>query len=168
MTKTPQPAPERIVQADGHPLVVGVRPGQSELVPRTAASWAKTTGAGVYFGYADASRLSEEEFSDGRIRHVGLDPDADDSWQRTEEDLRKWLVGLEVDLPWHFRYLAGRADRALTHLARAVDACAIVVGAQRPGSVRLAMGRGLAQELARHQHRPVLTVPLEVVDWKSQ
>ena len=26
------------------------------------------------------------------------------------------------DLDWEFRYLAGRPDRALTHLARAVDA----------------------------------------------
>ena len=71
---------------------------------------------------------------------------------------------------WEFRYLAGRADRALTHLARAVDASAIVVGARRPTSgerLHEFFEGSIALHLTRHQHRPVLVVPLSVVDWKA-
>lgn len=169
MNSVPQPGVERIVPVPGHPLVVGVRPGQSELVARTAAAWALASGASLYFGYADPSRLAEAEFPDGQLRHVAIDPDADDDgWRQTEAELRDWLAGMDLEVAWEFRYLAGRADRALTHLARAVDACAIVVGARRPHSARFGLGRSLGQDLARHQHRPVLAVPLEIVDWKLQ
>jgi nucleotide-binding universal stress UspA family protein len=169
MHSVPQPAVERIVGVPGHPLVVGVRPGQSDIVAHTAAVWSQASGAILYFAYADPSRVAEEEFADGTLRHVGLDPDADDDgWHHTEQQLRDWLTGLNLGAAWEFRYLAGRPDRALTHLARAVDACAIVVGARRPHSSRFGLGRSLGQDLARHQHRPVLAVPLEVVDWKLQ
>lgn len=169
MREAPQPTPERIVPAPGHPLVVGIGPRKASLVALTAAEWAQATGAGLYFAYADASRVVEQEFADGTVRHVGLDPDGDDDgWVDTERDLRAWLTGLDLPVAWEFRYLAGRADRALTHLARAVDACAIVVGARRLHSARFGRGRSLGQDLARHQHRPVLAVPLEVVDWKLQ
>jgi nucleotide-binding universal stress UspA family protein len=169
MPQPPQPEVPRIVNAVGHPLVVAVRLGQSEVVSRTAATWAQATGAGLYFAYVDPSRITETEFADGRVRHVGIDPDsADEAWHETEQQLRDWLTGLDLPISWEFRYLAGRADRALTHLARAIDAAAIVVGAARPGSAKAALGRTLAQDLVRHQHRPVLAVPLEIVDWKSQ
>jgi hypothetical protein len=169
MSHVPQPAVERIVDVPGHPLVVGVRLGQSDLVARTAAVWTRASGARLFFAYADPSRISEEEFADGHVRHVGLDPDSDDDgWQRTEQQLRNWLTGLDLGVAWEFRYLAGRADRSLTHLARAVDASAIVVGARRPHSPQFGRGHTLGQELAKHQHRPVLVVPLEVVDWKLQ
>jgi nucleotide-binding universal stress UspA family protein len=169
MRQPPQPEVPRIVTAVDHPLVVGVHPQQSEIVPHTAATWAQATGSGLYFGYVDPSRITETEFPDGQVRHVGIDPDsADDSWRDTEQQLLDWLTGLKLPVPWEFRYLAGRADRALTHLARAVDAAAIVVGAAHPGSAKASLGRALAQELVRHQHRPVLSVPVEIVDWKSQ
>jgi hypothetical protein len=169
MHSVPQPTVERIVEVRGHPLVVGIRPGQSELVAHAAAVWAKASGANLYFAYADPSRMTEEEFADGHVRHIGLDPDGDDEgWKRTEQQLRDWLTGLNLGAPWEFRYLAGRADRSLTHLARTVDACAIVVGARAPHSGRFAPDRSLGQDLARHQHRPVLAVPLAVVDWKLQ
>ena len=167
MPQVPQPASERIVEVPGHPLVVGVRPGQADLVAQTAAAWARAAGSSLFFAYADASRVSEEEFADGHVRHVGLDPDSDDDgWRRTEQELRDWLAGLNLGVAWEFRYLAGRADRSLTHLARAVDASAIVVGARPPHSPHFGHGYSLGQDLARHQHRPVLAVPLEVVDWK--
>ena len=71
---------------------------------------------------------------------------------------------------WRFRYLAGRPDRALTHLARAVDAAVLVVGTHAPehgAKVREFLDGALALKLAQHQHRPVLAVPLSVVDWKA-
>lgn len=107
------------------------------------------------------------------MRHAEIDPDVvDDSWigrkQQIEESLSEVLG--HGGVPWELRYLAGRADRALTHLARAVDAAAFVVGTRAPGPgarLREVVDGSVAVRLARHQHRPVLVVPLSVVDWET-
>ena len=170
----PQPDPSRLTPFAGHAVVVGVEPGQPDLVAVTAAELAAGLGAKVYFAYADPGRLPERELPDGRVEHVDLNPDLfdDDTWRAREASLvaaiEAALVGREV--AWEFRYLAGRADRALTHLARAVDAAVIVVGAgRRGGGVRLQqlLQWPVGVHLANHQHRPVLVVPLAVVDWKT-
>ena len=172
--RVPQPSPERMAPVPGHPLVVGVVPGQPELVALTASAWSQALGGvPLYFGYADESRIVDEEYADGTVRHSDLDPDrADDVWLQRERDIRGFLGDVLVDHQgrWEFRYLAGRADRALTHLARAVDASAIIVGATRPSSterLREFMAGSLSLHLSRHQHRPVMVVPLSVVDWKA-
>jgi len=163
-----------MVPIPGHPLVVGIAPGQSELVIVTAAAWADALGGvPLHFAYVDATRVVDQEYADGTVRHSSLDPDlADDSWARVEQELRDHLTRLLADHqgPWDFRYLAGRPDRALTHLARAVEASAFVVGARRPSSterVREFLSGSVALHLSRHQHRPVLVVPVAVVDWKT-
>jgi nucleotide-binding universal stress UspA family protein len=163
-----------MVPVPGHPLVVGVVPGQAELVALTAAAWADALGdVPLYFGYVDRSRIVEEEFPDGTVRHAELDPDqADDSWQEREERIRAFLSRTLVDHrgPWEFRYLAGRPDRALTHLARSVEASAIIVGARHPSGaerVREFLAESVALHLSRHQHRPVIIVPVAIVDWKA-
>lgn len=170
----PQPSTQRMVPIPGHPLVVGVIPGQPELVALTAAAWSDALGGvPLFFGYADPSRMVEDELADGTVRTSDLEPDrVDDSWEQRDRDIRRFLAGTLADHqgPWEFRYLAGRADRALTHLARAVDASAIMVGAKHPSSterVREFLAGSVALRLARHQHRPVITVPLAVVDWKA-
>ena len=84
-------------------------------------------------------------------------------------DLTRTLSG--IDLDWDLRYLAGRTDQALTHLARAVDAAVIIVGSRAPyqgARMREFVEGSVAVHLAHHQHRPVLTVPLDVVDWKAR
>lgn len=158
----------------GHPIVVGIVPQQPELVALTAASWSRAAGGvTLYFAYVDPTRFTVEELPDGTVRHAEIDPDAvDDSWRRREQvietSLTQVLAGSGV--PWELRYLAGRPDRALTHLARAVDAAAIVVGTRAPGPgarLREAIGGSLAVRLSHHQHRPVLVVPLSVVDWAT-
>jgi hypothetical protein len=163
-----------MVPLRGHPLVVAVTPGQPELVVRTAAAWARDGGAtALYCAYVDPSRFTRDELPDGSVRHDAVDPDgADDSWHERERALVDHLGSLldGSDVPWHFRYLAGRADRALTHLARAVDAAAFVVGTRPPGAgarVRAALEGSIAVHLSQHQHRPVLVVPLQVVDWSA-
>ncbi|WP_226925132.1 universal stress protein [Georgenia thermotolerans] len=170
----PQPAVSRMVDIAGHPAVVGVVPGQPDLVALTALSWARAVGApALYFGYADTSRYVVEEYRDGSVRHAPIDPDtADDRWQeihaRLHDQLHAVLGG--VGVPWHLVYLAGRPDRALTHLARAVDAAVLIVGTRAPGGaarMREFFEGSVAVHLAHHQHRPVLTVPLSVVDWKD-
>lgn len=170
----PQPHPSRITPFSGNAVVVGVEPGQPELVAVTAAGLAAVTGGVLYFAYADPWRIAEEEFPDGTVRHVGLNPDLydDSSWRGLERDLVTAIGGALTGLAvrWEFRYLAGRPDRALTHLARAVDAAVIVVGAGRTGAggrLQEVLQRSVGTHLAHHQHRPVLVVPTSVVDWKT-
>ena len=174
MSQVPQPHPSRMVPFAGHPIVAGVTPRQPELVVLMAAQLAEALGTKVYFGYADPGRVVEREFPDGRVQHSDMDPDMsdDEQWRRREAEmtgaLGKLMAGTEV--PWEFRYLAGRPDRALTHLARAVDAAVIVVGTRRPGGggrVHEMLQGAVGVHLSHHQHRPVLIVPTEVVDWKT-
>ena len=172
MREIPQPAPHRIEPAANRPLVVGVVPGQSSLVALTAATWAQATGGTLYFGYADPTRIVGQEYPDGTVRHSPLEPDReDDDWRQRLDDLRRQLTDSLAGSPvtWELRYLAGRADRALTHLARAVGASAIVVGARQARGERIHdfFAESVGLHLARHQHRPVLVVPLSVVDWKA-
>jgi nucleotide-binding universal stress UspA family protein len=164
-----------MVPLAGHPLVVGVVPGQPELVALTAAEWAHAAGASaLYFAYADPGRYAREEYPDGTVWHEDLDPDAadPDAWRTRHQQIVEFLTGVLADspVPWHVRYLAGRADRALTHLARTVDAAGFVVGTRAPGPgsrMREAVTGSVALRLSHHQHRPVLVVPLQVVDWHA-
>lgn len=171
----PQPHPDRLTDFAGHPLVVGVTPDQPALVSLTAASLARATGAAaLYFAYADPSRYAVAEYPDGTVRHLPIDPDLadDDVWQDRAERLTAQVAAAMTgqDVPWHFRYLAGRADRALTHLARAVDAAAYVVGTHTRAHRHVPdfLHHSTAVQLAHRQHRPVLTVPLRVVDWQGR
>jgi nucleotide-binding universal stress UspA family protein len=172
--QVPQPSPSRMTPFPGHPIVVGVRPDADPLVLLTAAGLAAATGARLVLGFVDEQRFVEEEFDDGSVRHADLNPDAaDDSWKEKERQLiaEATAVLAESAVPWEFRYLAGRPDRALTHLARAVDAAVIVVGNHAPqygAKLQEFLDGTLALKLAHHQHRPVLAVPLSVVDWKTR
>ena len=173
--ETPQPSPSRMTPFSGHPIVVAVVPHQPELVTLTAASWAVAAGGvPVYFAYVDPTRYTVEEHADGTVRHADIDPDAvDDAWIERQEQIEESLTQVLGDsgVTWEFRYLAGRADRALTHLARAVDAAVIVVGTRAPGmreGLRQFIDGSLAVHLSHHQHRPVLVVPLSVVDWREK
>lgn len=170
---TPQPHPSRITPFAGHPIVVGVLPGQPELVTLTAASWAEALGVELFIAYVDPSRVTVEEHADGTVLHTPVSVDSsDDAWQGKSSQIHAFLTAVLEDSPvtWHFRYLAGRIDQSLTHLARAVDASAFVVGTHSPGlSARWHefVDGSVAAHLAHHQHRPVLVVPLEVVDWRA-
>jgi nucleotide-binding universal stress UspA family protein len=172
MREVPQPGPHRIEPVAGQPVVVGVTPGQSPLVVLTAATWAQATGGRLYCGYADPTRIVDHEAADGTVRHSPLEPDReDDDWRERRDELQNRLAQTLAgsDVAWELRYLAGRADRALTHLARAVGASAIVVGARQSRNERVHefFAESVGLHLARHQHRPVLVVPLSVVDWKA-
>lgn len=170
----PQPATERLTDFRGHPIVVGVEPEIPELLVETAASLARATGASLHFAYVDPARYVIEEFPDGTVRHTALSPDSlHADWQDLESKFRAELASMLSDKSarqWNFYYLAGRPDRALTHLARAVDAATIVVGTRAPGTrahIRHILEGSVAYHLTQHQHRPVLSVPLSVVDWKA-
>lgn len=170
----PQPHPSRITEFAGHPLVVAAVPDQSPVIALTAVSLAQATGAaGLYFAHVDTTRYTDVEHPDGTVRHLPIDPDLDDdTWREREAALVRavggWMAG--QDVPWHVRYLAGRVDRALTHLARTVDAAAFVVGTHVGRHHRIAdfVSRSPSMQLAHRQHRPVLVVPVQVVDWEGR
>lgn len=171
----PQPGVERIEAVPGNPLVVGIAPGQPDVVVRTAAHWAKSIGgAGLVCIYVDPSHYVIEELPDGTVRHAAIDPDSDgEAWRQKSAALQAYLARTldPLGIPWTFVYSAGRADRAITHLARAVNAPAIVVGARQPSwreKGRDFFTHALSQNLVRHQHRPVLVIPTEVVDWATE
>ncbi len=170
----PQPHPDRLTPFAGHSVVVGIVPDQPPLVALTALSLARATNAaGLYLAYVDVSRYTEQEFPDGTVRHAPIDPDLpDDAWTTTEQQLRAQVTQVMTgqDVAWHFRYLAGRVDRALTHLARAVDAAVLVLGTHvaRHGHGPDFLHHSHAVQLSHRQHRPVLVVPLQVVDWKGR
>lgn len=172
--QVPQPDPSRLVDFDGHPLVVAVAPGQSSLVVLTAISLARAVGAGqLVFAFCDESRCVVSENPDGSVVSEPLDPDGigGEGEQAIDDVLaaiKEQMAG--TDIPWRLELLAGRPDRALTHLARAVDAAAFVVGARshrRRRRVSEFITGSVAANLAHHQHRPVLVVPTQVVDWKD-
>ncbi|MCI1675467.1 MAG: universal stress protein [Ancrocorticia sp.] len=170
----PQPSIDRIPQVTGHPLVVAVEPRQPDLVAHTAVQWAQALGnVPLAFAYVDPTRVVEAEAADGTVRHAPLDPDSvDDSWRELQESMTEHISQIVngTSTQWRFYYLAGRPDRALTHLARALDAPAIIVGSRRPSPFdrgRDFFSKSVALELTRHQHRPVLIVPTGVVDWKT-
>ena len=170
----PQPSLDRMVPIPGQPILVGVVPEQSPLVVRTGLDLGRAVRAQtIHLAYVDPLRVVVEERPDGSVTHAPASPDSEDGgWERRRDALHDHLRSLldGEDVTWRFWYLAGRPDRALTHLARAVDASIIVVGARRPGrgaAWRELVEGSVATHLAHHQHRPVLTVPLEVVDWKE-
>ena len=167
----PQPHADRMTPFAGHPIVAGITPSRPDLVIRTAAGWASSLGVAVHFAYADPSRYVVRELRGGSVQHSDLNPDAaDDAWRERERQLRSRVAELvDPDLTWEFHYLAGRPDRALTHLARAVDAAALVVGTRtgRGSGWHELLDGAVGSHLAHHQHRPVLLVPLSVVDWKT-
>lgn len=176
MSEPPVPpsSSSRLTSVSGRPLVVGFVPHQPDNVALTAAAWAHALGdVAVYFGYVDPSRYTMVEFDDGTVRHAELDPDTvDDSWRDRQREMEASLrrVMKSTAVPWEFRYLAGDPDRALTHLARAVDAAAIIVGTREPGAkarAREFLDGSVAVQLSHHQHRPVLIVPLTIRDWKD-
>ena len=170
----PQPHPSRMTEFSGHPFVVGIVADQSPLVALTAVSLARATGApALYFAFVDGSRYADVEYADGTVRHLSIDPDLDDElWREREASLVDMVTESMAgqDVPWHFRYLAGRVDRALTHLARAVDAAAFVVGTHVGRHHRIAdfVNGSVSMQLSHRQHRPVLVVPLSVVDWEAR
>lgn len=172
MSPVPQPSIDRLVRPPGRPLVVGVAPGQPKLVLQTAAAWAHSMGADqLIAAYVDVSRVTTHEYPDGSVEHTAIDPDADDQdWDERATRIKQFCqhtIGDQVE--WTFHYLAGRPDRALTHLARAVNASGFVIGARRPGSrarLRALLGSSVGARLSIHQHRPVLVVPLDVIDWQ--
>ena len=150
----------------GRPIIVGVVPGHRPLVVREAGGLAQLIGVGLICVWADASRLSVGEASDGAFDTTPLDPDQDDdgtmSDAEAEMDRRLGLDLTGIEIPWLFVYTVGETARALTTVAVRHDARLIAVGGRRPGLagwMNELVGGSVAGRLAHTQRRPVLVIP---------
>ena len=163
----------KVELVSGRGRVLDPAPGRIMAIPPRTTFEGLAEAIDTAFGRWDVNHLCQFEFPDGTVRHLPINPDAaGDAWAETERALRAeaeaTMAGQGVE--WHVRYLAGRVDRALTHLARAVDAAAFVVGARvgRPRRLADFVDGALSMQLSHRQHRPVVVVPLEVVDWRGR
>ena len=147
------------------PVVVGVAPGQPDVVLREAARFADRFGGELVCARVVAGRFVVSERPDGSVVSASIDPDYDDE---REQDLDASLVEHlaavlgPTGVRWTTRLLVGDTADALGHLADTVDAAMIVVGTHRHGlarGVRELFDRSVAVHLAHRQSRPVVVVP---------
>lgn len=147
-------------------IVVGVVGDQPTEVLTTAATYARLFGAELICAHVDDSRYTVDVRPDGSILSMPIDPDttAEASAEFAPElhtRIASTLDGSAVE--WSTRALAGAPAHELARLAEAVEAQMIIVGVRRTGikgSLHEFFNGSVAIQLAHHQHRPVVVVPL--------
>ena len=161
-------------------VVVGVYPGQADGVVLQAAVFAARFNAELVCAWADPGRQPRSHHPDAASRQPAAPPAIDpltdapqlagDSEPATRAGafdpylaahLTRILGGHAIR--WSTRHLSGDPARALGALAESLRATMIVVGT-RDGTVRGTLQEffvgSIAMNLAHHQHRPVVVVPL--------
>jgi nucleotide-binding universal stress UspA family protein len=150
-------------------ILVGVTYGQSDVVLRHAARFARTFDAALVCAHVDPGRYVVEELPDGSVASLPLDPDLPelkdtDFDQGLVAQVRAAVADASIDLS--FRELAGDVAYALTRLADILDVEMIIVGSRR-GGVRAGLKQFLtgsvAAHLAHRQPRPVVVIPVAPV-----
>ncbi|HET9302158.1 MAG TPA: universal stress protein [Propionibacteriaceae bacterium] len=150
-------------------ILVGVTYGQSDVVLRHAARFARTFDAALVCAHVDPGRYVVEELPDGSVASLPLDPDLPelkdtDFDQGLVAQVRAAVADDSIDLS--FRELAGDVAYALTRLADILDVEMIIVGSRR-GGVRAGLKQFLtgsvAAHLAHRQPRPVVVIPVAPV-----
>lgn len=164
---------------DAKYVIVGVVPRQEPAVITTAAQIARAFNAELVCAWVDESRYEvgrddPSPGSDAAIYATSIDPDlADDGPLEFNPTLQAFIGRtLEAaDIPYALRARAGGAFRELTRLADELDAVMIVVGTRKPGfrgAVHEFFAGSVAVQLAHHQHRPVLVIPVNPVGLDEQ
>ncbi len=150
-------------------IVVGVFPRVPDLVLTQAVVFAKQFGARLVLAYVDTERYVVSRHGRGAVVSAPIDPDVgDDEPNDFPADLLEHITSAigDSDVEWAIRLSAGDPADALSTLADALDATAIVVGTHRP-SVRSSVGEffngSVAVHLAHRQHRPVIVIPVAPV-----
>nr|WP_278189667.1 universal stress protein [Brevibacterium sp. ZH18] len=159
-TATTEPPPPPRAQAH---IIVGVAPGE---VVATAATYADRFDADLICVHVDDFRYTVEIRSDGSVVSIPIDPDlvaeaAPEFDPLLHSAIAEVLRGSSVN--WTLKTLAGSASQELASLAEEVDAQMIVVGVRKAGikgSFHEFFNGSVAIQLAQHQHRPLLVVPL--------
>jgi nucleotide-binding universal stress UspA family protein len=150
-------------------ILVGVTYGQSDVVLRHAARFARTFDAALVCAHVDPGRYVVEELPDGTVASLPLDPDLP---ELKDTDFDQGLVAqvrtavADDSIELSFRELAGDVAYALTRLADILDVEMIIVGSRR-GGVRAGLKQFLtgsvAAHLAHRQSRPVVIIPVAPV-----
>ena len=146
-------------------VVVGVTPGQEDVVLLGAARFAKLIGAAIVCAHVDTTRYVVSERPDGTVTSMPFDPDLPELAESVfdpehAEAIRGVLGGDAPELI--FRELAGETARALTRIADVMNAELIVVGSRRAGlksSLKEFFSGAVAAHLAHRQSRPVVVIP---------
>ncbi|TFD07117.1 universal stress protein [Cryobacterium sp. TMT1-66-1] len=155
-------------------VIVGVTPGQPDAVVLEAAAFADRFHAELVCATVEPGRYVVDEFADGSILSLPVDPDLLDlDDEGFPVALRAHLTTLldGRSLTWSTRAVAGDPARALAHLADTLDAAMIVVGTRERGvraSVQEFFGGSVAVHLAHRQHRPVVVIPLAPVAFRDE
>jgi nucleotide-binding universal stress UspA family protein len=152
-----------------HFVVVGVVPGQPSSVVAEAARFAAAFDAELVCAVVDPSRYTLSSDPGGTTHTTSIDPDlADDAPLLFDPDIEsviaEALAGTGVR--WSTRALAGGASGELARLADDLDAAMIVVGTRQAGfrgTMPEFFSGSVAVQLAHHQHRPIVVVPLHPV-----
>ncbi|QGH69757.1 universal stress protein [Pseudactinotalea sp. HY158] len=156
------------------PIIVGVIPGQPAAVVAEAAILAGQVGADLVCAFVDTSRYPVRELPDGTVVAMPIDPDS------AESDVAEIDPGLRDSIAsalrgsrvrWSLRALAGGAARELARLADELDAAMIVVGTREAGlrgSLHSFFSGSVAVQLAHHQHRPLVVIPLNPVSGEDE
>ena len=155
-------------------VIVGVTPGQPDTIVLEAAAFAAQFHAELVCATVEPGRYAIDEFSDGSIVSLPVDPDSldldDDGFNVV---LRAHLTTLldRGNLIWSTRAVAGDPARALADLADTLDAAMIVVGTRESGiraGIQEFFGGSVAVHLAHRQHRPVVVIPLAPVAFRDE
>lgn len=147
-------------------IIVGVVADQPAEVIATAASYAAHFDAELICASVDDSRYTVETQPDGTILSMPLDPDTTaEASAEFDPSLHTRIAAALADstIEWSTRALAGAPAQELDRLAEAVDALMIIVGVRRAGfrgSLHEFFNGSVAIQLSRHQHRPLVVVPL--------
>lgn len=155
-------------------IIVGVVPGQEPAVVLKAACFAAAFDAELVCAWVDASRY-EVDTDDGlpavdRVpRATSIDPDlADDEPLEFPVSLADEIAQTlhDVSVRYATRALAGGTLAELDRLADELNADMIVVGTRKPGfrgTIHEFFSGSVAVQLAHHQHRPVVVIPVRPV-----
>lgn len=167
-------------------VVVGVYPGQSDGVVLQAAIFAARFDAELVCAWVDPGRHPRADHADDPsappAAMAGIDPlsyapvpaghlstpAAEPFNPYLTAHLERILGGHEIE--WSTRLLSGDPAQALGQLAESLHATMIVLGT-RDGTVRGSLqeffGGSIAMNLAHHQRRPVVVVPVAPVSFEG-
>ncbi|WP_152349110.1 universal stress protein [Brevibacterium sp. CFH 10365] len=168
MSISPEPR-HRDLRHDGPPrarVILGIVPDQPAEVIAAAADFAAHFDAELVCAHVDDSRYTVETRPDGTVRSMPIDPDTTaEAATEFDPDLQDRIAAAlaGTNVAWSTRALAGSPAQELDRLADALDARMIVLGVRRAGirgSLHEFFNGSVAIQLSRHQHRPLVVVPL--------
>lgn len=150
-------------------VIVGVVPGQPASVVTEAARFAEAFDAELICAWVDASRYMVAGDRAESVTATSFDPDlVDEVVESFSPTLEAEIIASLDESPvrWSARALAGGPYHELAQLADEIGAVMIVVGTRKAGfrgTIHEFFSGSVAVQLAHHQHRPVVVIPVDPV-----